>query len=186
MLIILIYILAILIMLTDKNEICNQTEALYRRHHGWLFNLLYRRLGCKLDAEDLAHDAFVRLLKRPRCFDSFDGSRAYLSTMARGLCVDLWRRREIEQAYLDILANQPESVCPSAEQQSAIIQLLCEIDKILSSQPVKAANAFIMAVIQGYTDKEVADKLGVSDRMVRKYVARVMLACVVLDIHSTN
>lgn len=160
-------------------------ESIYQHHHGWLFNLLYRRLGNQHDAADLAHDAFIRLLKRPRSFDGFEGTRAYLSTMAKGLCADFWRRQEIEQAYLEALACQPESSVPSAEQQNEAIQALYEVDKLLSTLPVKAANAFVMAVIKGYTDKEIANRLGVSDRMVRKYIARVMLECIALDVHPT-
>ena len=174
-------------MSSAESTVCDRDlGSIYRDHHGWLVAFLHRRLGNQPDAADLAHDAFLRLLKRPRKFDGFDGTRAYLSTMARGLCVDLWRRREIEQAYLDALAAQPEPIYPSAEQQAEVLQALYEIDALLFRLPVKAAKAFVMAVILGRTDKEVAQALGVSDRMVRKYVARVMLECVALDLQPNT
>ena len=160
--------------------------TIYRDHHGWLVGFLYRRLGNRWDAADLAHDAFLRLLRRPRAFDSHECTRAYLSSMAKGLCVDLWRRQSIEQAYLGALADQPQPSAPSPERQALIIQALCEIDELLQRQPAKAANAFVMAVVEGRTDKDVAKALGVSDRMVRKYVARVMLACAMLDLHPDS
>jgi RNA polymerase sigma-70 factor (ECF subfamily) len=154
---------------------------LYSDHHGWLHDWLRRRLGNACDAADLAQDAFVRLLVRPREFDSFDGTRAYLSTVARGLCVDLWRRREIERAWLEAVAAQPAVEEPSAEQRAAVIEALCEIDAMLRRLPAKAATAFVLAMAYGMTDREVARELGVSDRMVRKYVARAMLHCVELE-----
>lgn len=52
----------------------------------------------------------LRLLLKPasRGFSSPVDARAYLRTMARGMargmCIDLWRRREVEQAWLDTLA----------------------------------------------------------------------------------
>ncbi|MEG7360112.1 MULTISPECIES: hypothetical protein [Pseudomonas] len=48
----------------------------------------------------------MRLLLKPasRGFSSPVDARAYLRTMARGMCIDLWRRREVEQAWLDTLA----------------------------------------------------------------------------------
>lgn len=156
-------------------------EALYADHHGWLQSLLRRRLGNGFDAADLAHDAFVRLLSKPRSFDSFDGARAYLSTVARGLCVDLWRRREIEQAWLAALAAQPEAHACSAEQQASVLQALGEVDAMLRSLPAKVARAFVLAMVHGMTDKEVAAQLNVSDRMVRKYMAKALLHCMLLE-----
>lgn len=158
-----------------------QVQTLYREHHGWLQEWLRRRLGNGWDAADIAHDAFLRLLVRPRAFDSLAGARACLSTIAKGLCIDLWRRRQIEQAWLDALCAQPESYAPSAEQHAAAIEALCEIDALLRHLPAKAASAFVLAMVYGMTDREVAEQLGVSDRMVRKYVARAMLQCAALE-----
>ncbi len=77
-------------------------ETLYTDHHGWLQGWLRRRLGDACNAADLAQDTFVRLIVRPRSlhFDSGSQARAYLSTIARGLVIDHWRRRELEQAWL--------------------------------------------------------------------------------------
>lgn len=156
-------------------------ESLYVDHHHWLQGWLRRRLGSASDAADLAHDAFVRLLITPRQFDTLPQARAYLRTMANGLCVDLWRRRSIEQAWLEALATRPESDVPSVEDQSIVLQALHEVDAMLRSLPAKASSAFVMAVGCEMTDKEVAAELGVSTRMVRKYVAKVMLHCLQLD-----
>jgi len=104
--------------------------------------------------------------------------------MANGMCVDLWRRRQIEQMWLEELAARPEAVAPSAEHQVIVIQALLEIDGMLRSMPVKAANAFVMAVACEMSDKEVAQELGVSTRMVRKYVAQAMLHCLMLEARS--
>ena len=156
-------------------------ESLYSSHHGWLQGWLRRRLADSSDAADLAHDAFLRLIQKPRRFASEPEARAYLRAMANGMCVDLWRRRQIEQTWLDELAARPEAVAPSAEHQAMVIQALLEIDAMLRSMPVKAANAFVMAVACDMTDREVAEELGVSTRMVRKYVAQAMLHCLTLE-----
>ena len=153
----------------------------YGAHHGWLFDLLRRRLGDAADAADLAHDAFVRLLLKPRSFDSVEGTRAYLSTVARGLCVDLWRRREVERAWLETLAAHPNVHEPSAEHRVQILQMLYEIDRVMADLPAKAARAFMLAMVMEETDAEIARQLGVSDRMVRKYLARAMMHCMRLS-----
>lgn len=165
--------------LADSSQ--QQIHALYSAHHGWLREWLRRRLGNAWDAADIAHDAFLRVLARPREFDSRDGARAYLSTIANGLCIDLWRRRQIERAWLDALRAQPEATAVCAEDHAAAVEALCEIDRMLRRMPARAAKAFVMAMVYGMTDREVAAALGVSDRMVRKYVARAMLHCIELE-----
>ena len=56
---------------------------------------------------------------------------------------------------------------------------------MLRCLPVKAANAFVMAVVCEMIDREVAQELGVSARMVRKYVAQAMLHCMRLEARYT-
>ncbi|MFT3815560.1 MAG: sigma-70 family RNA polymerase sigma factor [Acidovorax sp.] len=156
-------------------------EVLYTDHHGWLQGWLRYRLGNAADAADLAHDTFMRVLARPRIFDSGGEARAYLRTIASGLCVDLWRHREIERAWLETLAAQPESYAPSAEEQAAVLQALHEIDGMLLHLPPKAARAFTLAMACGMTHEEVARELGVSSRMVRHYITQAMLHCMRLE-----
>jgi len=152
---------------------------LYTDHHAWLRTWLQRRLGNAADAADLAHEAFLRLILKPapRGFDSKLEARAYLRAMAQGMCINLWRRREIEQAWLDTLAAQPPAFAPSAERQAIVLQALQEIAALLSELPPKAAQAFLMSAVCGMTAAEVGQELGVSSRMVRKYVAQAMLRC---------
>ena len=158
-----------------------QLENVYADHHGWLQGWLRRRLGNAADAADLAHDAFLILLTRPLRFDSAPAARVYLRTMAQGLCVDLRRRRAIEQAWLDALAAQPLAVAPSAEHRAMVLEALQEIDTMLRRLPPKAGRAFVLAVAGDKTHREVAAEMGVTTRSVTNYIAQAMLHCLRLE-----
>jgi RNA polymerase sigma-70 factor (ECF subfamily) len=108
--------------------------------------------------------------------------RAYLTTIAKGLLINHWRRLSIEQAYLERLASYPEALMPSPEENAIILEVLREIDELLNKLPAKVRKAFFLAHFEDLTDAEIAKKLGVSDRMVRKYVAQAMLQCLSADI----
>jgi RNA polymerase sigma factor (sigma-70 family) len=158
-------------------------ETLYSDHHGWLQGWLNRRLGNTADAADLAQDAFIRLLTKsvfPR-FASVAEARGYLRTIGSGLCVDLWRHREVEKAWLEALAAQPEAFAPSPEHQAIVIETLLEVGRMLSRLSQKAAAAFVMAQVDGVPYREIAATLEVSERMVKKYVAQAMLQCVLIE-----
>ena len=154
-------------------------EHLYSDHHPWLKKWLWNRLGDATDAAYMAHDVFLRLILKPapRGFGSEGEARAYLRTMAQGMCINLWHRREIEKAWLETLAARPEEFYPSAEHQAAILEALHEVGNMLLDLPPKAARAFLLAEACQMTDNEVAAELGVSSRMVRKYITQAMLAC---------
>lgn len=162
-------------------------ELLYCDHHGWLKSWLSRRLGNVPDAADLAHDVFLRLIVKPvaRDFGSAGEARAYLSAMARGMCINLWHRREIEQAWLDTLAARPEEFAPSAERQAMVLEALHEVGSMLLDLPPKAARAFLLIEACQMSQQEVAEELGVSTRMVRKYLAQAMLSCMQLQARDT-
>ncbi|VFR36487.1 RNA polymerase sigma-70 factor, ECF subfamily [plant metagenome] len=154
-------------------------EELYQAHYGWLRAWLMRRLGSASDAADLAQDAFVRLLVAPRGFDSPQGARAYLRTMGNGLCIDLWRRREVERAWRDTLSAQ--AVSPSPEHQAIVIETLLEVGAMLRRLPAKVADAFVMAQVEGLKYRDIAVRLGVSERMVKKYMAQALVHCALLE-----
>lgn len=154
-----------------------QMHTLYSNHHGWLHGWLRKKLGCAFQAEDLAHDTFLRLIVRPRQLDNAYDPRAYLTRIAQGLVVDLWRRQEIERAWLATLAAHPESVVPSAEHQAIIIETLIEVDRLLAQLPDKQRRALLLVHLHDMTYAEVAVALDVSERMVKKYMAQAMLHC---------
>lgn len=151
-------------------------QQIYRENHSWLQAWLRRRLGCSQQAADLAQDAFVRLITTQQATQIRE-PRAWLTTVAHGLVVNLWRRRDIEQAYLQAVANQSLEFAPSLEQQAIIIDTLLEIDAMLATMPAKVRQAFLWVHIDGLTYQQVADRLQVSERMVKKYMAQAMLSC---------
>lgn len=156
-------------------------ETLYTEHHGWLRQWLGQRMGCPALAADLAHDTFLRLLARPRSLNNTHSARGYLRTVAERLCIDLWRRRAVEQAWLEVLAARPEEVEISPEDHAVIVETFCEIDEMLRRLPPKVARAFLLAQIDGLTYKDIAHRLGVSERTVKSYMAKAMLECMKIN-----
>lgn len=111
--------------------------------------------------------------------------RAYLHTVAKGLLINHWRRRDVERAYLEALAATPEACAPSPEARLLIIETLVRIDHMLAALPDKVRQAFLLSQLDGLTYAVIAERLGVSERMVKKYMARAMFECLlVADDHA--
>lgn len=150
--------------------------SLYRNHHGWLETWLRSKLGCTQQAADLAQDTFVRILGREE-YPEYREPRAYLTTIARGLLIDHWRRQDIERAWLETLAMLPQPLAPSPEEQALFLEALYHIDALLNQLKPKVREAFLLSQLDGLTYREIGERLGVGERMVKKYMAQAMMHC---------
>lgn len=154
-------------------------DSLYRTHHAWLFGWLRTRIASPCDAADLAQDTFVRLLSADRRTPLRE-PRAFLTTVARGLLIDHRRRAALERAYLDELAALPPSLHPSPEEQVLMLSVLSEVDRMLAGIPHKARTAFLLDRVDGVPQRDIAARLGVSERRVRQYLAQALRQCYVV------
>lgn len=160
----------------DREHVAGVSIAgLYRAHCDWLQGWLNRRLHDNHQAADLMQDTFLTLLARRQVVADVRQPRAFLSTIARGLLIDFWRRRDIEQAWAEVLAARPEVTHPSPEVQVQALQMLVGIDRKLHRLGERARSAFLMHRIHGMTHQAIAAELGVSERSVRNYIAHAML-----------
>lgn len=164
-------------------DLQQQLRALYSDHHGWLLGWLRRKLGCSHHAADVAHDTFLRicssrdaLLGQPLAINE---PRAYLTTTARHLLANRARRQVIEDAYVAelALAYQQCEGYPSPEQILLAVQALEQISAALDGLASRPRQAFLLHYLDGQSQSEVAAQLGVSTRMVQKYLAQALLHC---------
>jgi len=149
---------------------------LYQDHHPWLLKWLEKQVQDRLQAEDHAHDTFLRVISSKQS-TNLNEPRAFLITIAKRLMINHWRRSTIEQAYLERLAAYPEQIAISPEESLIILDLLREIDESLNQLPTKVRKAFLLAQLDDLSYAEIGQQLGVSERMVRKYMAQAMLQC---------
>lgn len=155
-------------------------HVLYRDHSGWLRGWLRKRLSNSADAADLAQDTFIRVMVA-RTASSLQQPRHYLTTIARGLVIDLYRRRSVEQAYLDVLMSRPEVHAPSAETRAVILESLLAIDRMLDGLGQRTRQIFLAVQLDGLTYEKAAERFDVSVTTVRKHLAKGLMHCLLMD-----
>ncbi len=107
--------------------------------------------------------------------------RRYLATVARGLVIDLYRRRSLEQAYFEAMQLRPEVHAPSAETRALILDSLMAIDRLLDGLGARTWQIFLAVQLDGLSYDKAAERCGVSVSTVRKHLARDLMHCLLLD-----
>ncbi|WP_425442269.1 sigma-70 family RNA polymerase sigma factor [Rugamonas rubra] len=159
----------------------NDLNSMYVDHHGWLVGWLRRKLNGADQAFDLAQDTFLRILCQPEHKrQAPQEPRAYLTTVARRLLINHVQRQALEQAYLDVLAQLPQAHTPSPEARLLMLETLHEIDRMLDGLAHKAREAFLLSQLEGLGYAAIAERLDVSERTVKRYMAAAFEQCILL------
>lgn len=148
----------------------------YQAHHAWLNGWLRKKLSCVFDASDVAQDALIKVIYH-QDLNNIQEPRAYLTTTATRLIIDLVRKRNLEAAYVDALRYQHEELAASPEHIREAVDTLNQIVKMLEGLPEKVYRAFLMNKLDGLSYQAIAEELNVSSSMVKQYMARAMLHC---------
>lgn len=156
--------------------------ALYRDHRGWLEAWLRRRLGNAWDAADLSQDTFLRVLTSAQPLADIRQPRAYLLTVGKRLLSNFHQRRSLEQAYLDALAQLPEQSLPSPEQRWILLETLHALDELLDGLKAPVRKAFLWSQVEGLGYRAIAERLDVSERTVKRYMAQAYEHCLLAEL----
>lgn len=153
---------------------------LYRDHRGWLEGWLRKRMSNGCDAADLSQDTFLRLLASSQRIADLQEPRAYLLTVGKRLLSNFYQRRSLEQAYLNALASLPEECVPSPEQRWLLLETLQALDELLDGLPSAVRRAFLWSQLEGLNYQQIAERLRVSERTIKRYMAQAYEHCLLV------
>jgi RNA polymerase sigma-70 factor (ECF subfamily) len=153
-----------------------QVAGLFREHNRALIAFLRSRLDSLAEAQEVAQEAYVRLLRLERP-DQVGFLRAYLFRIAANLAVDRLRQRSVRSDAPDeapsadwLEASVPERRALAADQLRAVREALREL-------PEKTRCAFVMHLLEGREFAAIARRMKLTERMVRYHVARALAHC---------
>ena len=149
---------------------------MFQKDYQWLCSSVRRTLGCHHSAQDIASETFLRVLSLPDPA-AIREPRALLTTIARRLVYEGWRRQDLERAYLESLAHAPVPVHPSPEERAFVIEALLAVDRLLDGLSAKAKAAFLYHQLDGLTYSQIGERLQVSTSRVQQYMADAFKRC---------
>ncbi|MBJ9975137.1 sigma-70 family RNA polymerase sigma factor [Pseudomonas sp. S75] len=149
---------------------------IFKSDYAWLCTRVSQALGCPHSAQDIASETFLRVLALPDP-SAIREPRALLTTIAKRLVYEGWRRQDLERAYLETLAQAPLAAHPSPEERLLVIETLIQVDRLLDGLSTKAKAAFLYHQIDGLTYAQIAAHLEVSVSRVQQYMVDGFKRC---------
>ena len=167
-------------MITDEilvQRTCRGDETafllLYERYRTQIFRFAYRMLGSVELAEDITHDCFLSLIKRPGRFDPSRASlRTYLYAAARNLALKNYRHNNNEVAF-DNASDQPHPQCIEGPLQQLIDEELSkEVRKAVAGLPPLQREALTLFEYEELTLAEIAVVVGADVGTIKSRIHR--------------
>lgn len=139
--------------------------------YGELRRYLSRRLGNPDDAADAAHDAIVRFLETDTAVLQ---PRAYLYRSAVNAATDAYRRRVTHEMVPLEAVQEPAASPEDPEALLQASQCISMLEAALAELPLKCRQVFVWQRLDGLTQAEIAERMGLSKNMIEKYMIRTM------------
>jgi RNA polymerase sigma factor (sigma-70 family) len=156
-------------------------SELFREHNRLLVGYLRSRLGSLQEAKEVAQEAYVRVLQLHQ--PGTPGLlRAYLFKTAANLAIDRLRHRRVrqrseEQPQLFEELNTSRSESDDPAEQILAREQADQLLRFLQELPTKCRQVMNLHRFEGVSQREVSMRLGISERMVRRYVTYAMVYC---------
>ncbi|MBB5911190.1 RNA polymerase sigma-70 factor (ECF subfamily) [Nocardia transvalensis] len=132
-------------------------EDVYRDNAGWVYALMFEKVGNRPDAEDLTAEVFTAALKPLRISATVPEVRAYLRTTARTVLAGHWRAtlgREITVIEDDI----PDTPPARQEDSGSAARARAVLDRL----PERYRRILELRFLHGMPVREAANALGVT------------------------
>jgi RNA polymerase sigma-70 factor (ECF subfamily) len=149
-------------------------SALYRTTLAPLRRYLTRLLGNPSEAQDVAHDAYLRVYPSVTEHTAKEPA-ALLYTAARRLAINRLKRRSISPlAREEFIPETSASTEPGVEQQVIARQELALLDQAIAELPEGCRAVLLLCKIERLSHKEIAARLAIAVSTVEKQHARAL------------
>jgi RNA polymerase sigma-70 factor (ECF subfamily) len=143
-------------------------EELLREYHERCVSRARSILGNAADAEDAVQDAFLRLVRGASSYDGSVPFGAWLARLVTEASLDLRRSATRRRRREDEALLTP----PTQELESAEDERLAQLRQLVAELPDELKAPIELRFFAGLSQKETAEKLGVSENLVAVRIHR--------------
>ena len=149
----------------DGNQLAY--KAFVEQYSAYLYSICYRYMGNAEYAKDATQECLVQVITKIHKYQDRGKFKAWISSVSVKKCLDLLRKEKRHKytAYED----SPE---PYVNEQVSLNLEKEEVMGFINNIPDRYRIAINMYLIEGYSHKEIAEQLNISESSSRSLVSR--------------
>ena len=133
-------------------------RELYNRYSGGLLAVAMRYMKTRQEAEDVLQDAFIKVFKNLASFDKRASLKTWLTRIVINTALNMLRKEhKIVNWEISEIADDKMDVIPMQNYQYS------ELLSFIQQLPAGCKSVFNLYAIEGYSHKEIASMLNVSE-----------------------
>lgn len=146
-------------------------EHLYKLYCNKLFALCLKYSRNKEEAEDNLQDAFLTIFKKINTYNSIGSFEGWLKRITINTILQKYRKKNVFNIVNDNIEEEEEIILEVTKEQCSLDFLL----KIIQELPDRYRITFTMYVLDGYSHKEIAEMLKISEGTSKSNLARARI-----------
>ena len=159
----------IYLSMIELEEDKNKFEQLYITYKQTMFYVANRILKDEYLSEDVVHQAFLRIIDNLSKIDKIDchKTKGFIVIIVENIAIDFYRKRKREnnrsfdkiEVYIEDIKAKDNFI-------------LSDIEEAILKLPINYSTVLRLKYSQGYSNKEVAQILNISEENVRQRISR--------------
>jgi RNA polymerase sigma-70 factor (ECF subfamily) len=147
-------------------------DVVYETLFPTIYRVSFRVTGDREVAEDLCHDAFIKLMERPDLLADIEQSKYWLIRVVKNLSLNYEKRRNREKAAYSKVSRLAVSSAESSEKQMIREQTRADVQSALDALPYSLRAPLVFREYGDLSYREIGAILGISENNVKVRIFR--------------
>ncbi len=140
--------------------------SIYKQYSRAMYNLAYRMMGNREDAEDILQESFLECFRNIRTFRFESTFGAWLKRITVNRCINQLRKKKADLQYFE---NLPVDI---PEEEPEIVYDTTRIFKGIEMLPDGYRVILTLYLLEGYDHMEISQILGISESTSKSQYSR--------------
>lgn len=145
-------------------------EAIYNFYVERVYYFSYRYLKNAEDTEEIVQEVFTKIWENRKNIKIDMSFSGYLLTTAKNTIFNEHRKKVNHQAYCTYIIHYLQSNMHNVEKEIIYKDLMELVEKTIKKLPPKRQEIFRLGRMQGFSHKEIAEKLSISEKTIETHM----------------